>query len=54
MMEKKSKDKVSKSSLEFYRSKEHSDGFIAEYNVVKMPKKNNKNNNKIKGNFKTK
>lgn len=39
MMEKKSKDKVSKSLLEFYRSKEHSDGFIAEYNIVKMPTK---------------
>lgn len=40
MMEKKSKDKVSKSLLEFYRSKEHSDGFIAEYEIVRQPPKN--------------
>lgn len=39
MTEKKSKGKVLKSLLEFYRSKEHSDGFVAEYNIVKMPKK---------------
>lgn len=39
MMEKRSKGKASKSSSEFYRSKEHSDGFIAEYNIVKMPTK---------------
>lgn len=32
--------KLSKSQLESYRSKNHSDGFIAEYEIVRQPPKN--------------
>ena len=32
--------RLSKSQLESYRSKNHSDGFIAEYEIVRQPPKN--------------
>lgn len=42
MMEKQQLEKLSRSQLESYRSDRHSDGFIAEYNIVKPAPKGKK------------
>lgn len=42
MKEKQHSEKLSKSQLEFYQSDNHSDGFIAEYNIVRPAPKGKK------------